>query len=493
MFTRISRVVLVPIFMLGIQSSVQGQIRFDYISDWSNIFLSNINLISIKDNSANDKKSESTVKNLSFSSKLTFNDFYRERYGGLDRNISYFQQRNTLQTSLRFNNQILVFGAEFGITQKEMNYDIAESQSIHVRNGYKEYRFFLAMSLLKNYLQVRGGLGKKILDRKEFYPWNFGVTFQPTKSMSLSYHRFEDFFRWEYNFVIDNPEVLLLADEYSQLDEYQLQLNLFSELTLTATMQNNYINKDRTADAPGTILIPVGTHYQRNMMINIFPESQFNINLGYYNRSHDLSGNFFDSFQKFGKLTEQKDYSELYQSEFFYRTRFHTFGLSFGWSEGMMSNNGHVESWPFTPTWIDLLGVRYNFRSHLAYDVYRIGTSYKYVTSTWQIQFNTSFERIIPGGEAKTWQPEVLVFGVQNLKVHTLSDKSRNGIYLGLHLKKSFGKIFQLAYEIHQYVPLELNNNSGSNNNSGIAQNNNLLKRSIYGGGKHKIYLIVNL
>ena len=158
-----------------------------------------------------------------------------------------------------------------------------------------------------------------------------------------------------------------------------------------------------------------------------------------------------------------------------------------------MSNKGHVESWPFTPTWIDLLGVRYNFRSNLAYNLFRIGTNYKYVTSSWQIHVKTSFERMIPGGEARTWQPEVLVFGVQNLNIHTLSAESRDGIYLGLHLRKSFGKIFQLAYEIHQYVPLEFNYRSGTANNSEIEKNDDLLKRSVYGGGKHKVYLIVTL
>ncbi len=258
-------------------------------------------------------------------------------------------------------------------------------------------------------------------------------------------------------------------------------------------MQNNYINKDRTADVPGTILIPVGTHYQRSIMINFFPENDLNLNLHYYNRNHNISGYFFDSFQKFGKLTEQKNHSELYQSEFVYRTTSHAFGMSFGWAKGMMSNNGHVESWPFTPTWIDLLGVRYNFRSRLSYELFRIGTSYRYVTSNWQIYFDTSFERINPGGEARTWEPEILVFGVQNMNVHTLSTKPRDGIYLGLHLGKSFGNLFQLAYEFHQYVPLEFEITSGSNKNLVMEENDELLNRSIYGGGKHKLYLILNL
>jgi hypothetical protein len=492
-FSNISQFIMIFIVWLGYQSPAQGQVRFDYIADWSNIFLSNINLISTKTNPANDKLYGSSIENLSFISTLTFNDFYREHLGNLNRNFSSFQQINTLQTSLRLNNQIFVFGAEYGISQKEINYDLTESQSFHVRNGYKEYRFFLATSLLKDYLHLRGGLGRKILDRIEFYPWNFGVTFQPAKSISLTYQRFEDFFRWEYHFCSENPEVLLLADEYSQLDEFQMQIKLISELTIAATMQNNYINKDRTADVPGTILIPIGTHYQRNIMINFFPENDLNVNLHYYNRNHNIFGYFFDSFQKFGKLTEQKDHSDLYQSEFVYRTNSHAFGMSFGWAKGMMSNNGHVESWPFTPTWIDLLGVRYNFRSRLSYDLFRIGASYRYVTSNWQIYFDTSFERINPGGEAKTWEPEVLVFGVQNLNVHTLSTKPRDGIYLGLHLGKSFGNLFQIAYEFHQYVPLEFEITSGSNKNSGMEEKDELLDRSIYGGGKHKLYLILTL
>jgi hypothetical protein len=391
------------------------------------------------------------------------------------------------------NNQRITVGAEFGIYQKEMNYDLTDSQSLHMRNGYKEYRLFLGTSFLNDYLRISGGLGKKVLDKIEFHPWNFGIIFQPTNSISLKYHRFEDFFRWEYHFALENPEVLLLADEYSQLDEFQLEINFISELTVAATMQNNYINKNRTNDDPGTILIPIGMHYQREIRINLFPENHFKVNLGYYNRSHNLSGYFYDSFQKFGKLTEQKDHSELYQSEFVFQATSHTFALNFGWSEGLISNNGHVESWPFTATWIDLLGIRYNLKSHLSYELFRVGVRYRYVTSSWQLHFNTNFERIIPVGEARTWRPEFLVFGVQNLNVSTLSTDSRDGIYLGLHLSKSFGKMFQLAYEIQQYVPIQYNDTSGSSGNSEIKSSDDFEKKSVYGGGKHKIYFILNL
>jgi hypothetical protein len=424
---------------------------------------------------------------------MSFNDFYREHSGGLDRNLSYFQHRSSLWTSLKLNNQIFNVGAEFGLSQKEMNFDLTDSQSFRMRNGYKDYRFFLSTSILNDYLRVSGGLGRKILESKEFIPWNFAITFQPRKAISLTYQRFVDFFRWEYHFVFENPEVLLVADEYSQLDEFKMEINLFSELTVSATMRNNYINKSRTADAPGTILIPMGTHYQRNIRINFFPENHFSLNLCYYNRSNNISGYFYDSFQKFGKMTEQKDHSDLYESEIVYRKNLHRFTFNFGWSNGMISNNGHVESWPFTPTWIDLLGVRYNFRSHLSYDLFRFGASYRYITSSWQVHFNTSFERIRPGGEARTWKPEILVFGVQNLDVNTLAADSHDGVYLGIHVRKSFGKMFELAYELHQYVPLEFHKSDGPNNKSEKDSNDSLMKRSIYGGGKHKIYFILNL
>jgi hypothetical protein len=225
-------------------------------------------------------------------------------------------------------------------------------------------------------------------------------------------------------------------------------------------------------------------------MINVFPENQFALNLYYYNRNHDLIGYFYNSHQVFGKLTEQKDHSEYYQSEILYRAQSHRVGFTLGWSKGMVSTNGHVESWPFTPTMIDLLGLRYNFRSNLTYNLFRIGTGYQYYGSDWQLSFKGSFERISPVGGARTWEPEMLVFGVKNLNVYSLPTKRWDGLYLGLYLRKSFGTVLELAYEFQQYVPLEFKSSNQSDKSS---ENNETIQKSVYGGGKHKVYFIVNL
>jgi len=490
---KISRLVLSLFLIIGIQSQVQGQVRFDYISDWSNIFFSNINQISSTSYKSSDIDYGSTIENLSFSSSLTFNDFYREEFGSLSRNISNFNQMNTLMSNIDLRDQRIFIGIKFGFSQKEMNYDIDESQSVHLRNGYKFYQVSLSTSLFKDYLTIGGSLGRKILNTIESYPWNLGVTFKPTRSISLTYQRFEDFFRWEYHFHFGDPSVILLSDEYSQLDDFQIQINLISEVTLTATMQNNYITNHRTIDVSGSILIPFGTNYQRNIMISLFPENQFTINLSYYNRTHDLAGYFYDSYQVFGKITEQKDHSDFYQSEVLYRTQSHNIGMRFGWARGMMRMNGHVESWPFTSTLIDLLGLRYNVKSNLDYDLFRVGASYSYTNSNWHFSLNSSFERIHPDGRAKTWEPDIFVFGVKNKNVYTLSTNSRDGIYLGLQVSKSVGQMFTLAYEFHQYIPLELYDSDNSISESGIGQSDKYIHKSIYGGGKHKLFLLINM
>jgi hypothetical protein len=42
------------------------------------------------------------------------------------------------------------------------------------------------------------------------------------------------------------------------------------------------------------------------------------------------------------------------------------------------------------------------------------------------------------------------------------------------------------VYEFHQYVPLEFSKSGESGHNSGI-------EKSVYGGGKHNLYLNINL
>jgi hypothetical protein len=483
------RFVWILLIIFEIQSEVYGQVQFDYINDWSNIFLSNINQVSATTSPVYSYFSEQSEKKFLITTRLTFNDFYREHQGNLDRNLSYFQELTTLQTKIEVQDQPILIGLQYGISQKNLNYDISESQSVNLSNGFKEYRFSLSASLFKDYLRIKGGLGKKRLNETGYSPWNIGAIFQPANSISFSYYRYEDFFRWDYNFHYDEVFEHLVANEYTQLDEYQVMLKLMPELIITATMQNNFINKNRHADDSGTILLPTGVHYQRNVNLNLFPGKKLAINLSYYKRNHNLTGYFYDSYQIFGKLTEQKDHSDYYKSEFTYSTGSHRFGLSYGWVAGMISTNGHVESWPFTPTLIDLMGIRYNFKSNLTYALFRIGASYQYCNTDWQFAFKSSYERISPGGGAKTWEPEMLVFGVKNLNVYTMPLNIWDGLYLGLRLSKSFGSLFQLAYEFHQYVPLEFSKSGLPDSNSSDQR----IQKSVYGGGKHKVNVMISL
>jgi hypothetical protein len=84
-----------------------------------------------------------------------------------------------------------------------------------------------------------------------------------------------------------------------------------------------------------------------------------------------------------------------------------------------------------------------------------------------------------PGGEAKTWEPQILVFGIQNLNIYSLAKENRDGVYLGLQVGKSFGEGLQLAYQFQQYIPIEFTKSQASGPSVGSTD----LK--VYGGGKH--------
>ena len=67
-----------------------------------------------------------------------------------------------------------------------------------------------------------------------------------------------------------------------------------------------------------------------------------------------------------------------------------------------------------------------------------------------------------------------------------MSVKPYNGIYIGFHLGKSIGNVIRIAYEIHQYIPIEFNTGGTSKNDTGARKN-------IYGGGKHQVTLAFTL
>jgi len=471
---------ILPILIIEIlYSSAFSQVQFDYISEWSDIFFSNINLISEQPEFIPMGNSGEVSRQFSFRSSLSFNDFYREKRGELNRGLYYINQDNVFCAPIDVAGLSFIFGARYSLSHKEMYYDLTSDESFRLKNASRGYMFSLRTQIWKNHLVFRTGIGRKNSGDKPYYPWNIGVSFHPTESITLLYHHYDDYFRWEYNFNLEDPPIFLIANEFSQLDQFGLSCRLIPSLLFKAGMQNNYINKNRTISDKQTTLVPLGTQYQRNIAVEYFPLQNLSIIIQYYDRKNSISGYFYDSFQIFGKLTEQLDKSKIYRSEILYRWDSHSLGLNVEWGNGDISYRGHLESWPFTPTWIDLLGIRYNFRSFLSYHLYRIGASYRYKKADWHFYFDTAFERMEPGGEAKTWEPQILVFGVQNLNVYSLAKENRDGVYLGLQVGKSFGEGLQLAYQFQQYIPIEFTKSQASGPSVGSTD----LK--VYGGGKH--------
>jgi hypothetical protein len=474
---------ILPIFIIGIlYSSAISQIQFDYISEWSDIFFSNINLISEQPEFISAGKSGDTSPRILFHSSLSFNDFYRERRGELNRGIFYINQENILWAPIYAAGLLFVFGARYNLSHKEMYYDLTRDESMRLKNASRGYMFSLQTQIWQDHIVIRSAVGRKNSGDKSYYPWNIGLYFSPTESITLRYHHYDDYFRWEYNFNLKDPPILLIANEYSQLDQFDISYKIIAPLFLKAGMQNNYINKNRTISEKQTTLIPMGTQYQRNIAVEYFPRQNLSMIIQYYDRKNSLSGYFYDSFQIFGKLTEQMDISKIYRSEILYWWDSQSLGLNVEWGNGEISYRGHLESWPFTPTWIDLLGIRYNFRSFLSYHLYRIGARYRYKKAHWHFYFDTAFERMQPGGEAKTWEPQILVFGIQNLNVYSLTKENRDGIYLGIQIGRSFGGGLKLSYQFQQYIPIEFSKSQASGPSVGSTD----LK--VYGGGKHYLH-----
>jgi hypothetical protein len=471
---------ILPIFILGIlHSSAFSQVQFDYISDWSNIFFSNINLISEQSEFRPADKSGDASNRILFKSSLSFNDFYRERSGEMNRGLFYINQENILCASVDAAGLSFILGVRYRLSHKEMYYDVTSNESFRLKNTSRGYMFSLQTQIWQNHVVIRSAGGRKKSGDKSHYPWNIGFYFNPTQSITLLYHHYNDYFQWKYNFTWDDSPIILVADEYSKLDQFGISYRLIPALILKAGMQNNYINKNRTISENQTTLLPMGTQYQRNISVEYFPRKNLSMIIQYFGRENSISGHFYDSFQIFGKLNEQMDKSKIYRSEIFYRWDSQSLGVNFEWGNGNISYRGHLESWPFTPTWIDLLGIRYNFRSFLSYHLYRIGARYRYKREHWHFYFDTAFERMQPGGEAKTWEPQILVFGIQNLNVYSLKEENRDGIYLGMQIGKSFERGLELSYQFQQYIPVEFTKSQESGTSAGSTN------RRVYGGGKH--------
>jgi len=467
-------------------SNVLSQQNFDSILDWPVTIFSDIYTTAGTNQLNFMTDFQINHEHNIFYSTLKYNDIYREkRNNGIKRNVGYLQQQTVLQFPVRIKNYTFELGAYFNYHNKFIDYDVIENQTYKIKNQSTDYAFSIQAPILYSFY-LFGRLGTKNINSENYYSWQAGIKYVFWNMFMISYLHSDDYFQVDYSIQFDDSDLYFVYPQHYRIDQINFEYRILKNLNIGASMYFSTLEKNSDPKNEKTTFLPVGNEYNNKFYSNFIYKS-FSFGFSYFNRELNFQGHFYEQKQTFGKITVLKEYSEIYKPQIKYEWYSNIFTVFVSWGNGLFNLRGHVESWPFTPTWIDLLGLRYNFKSDLDYDFKRFGFEYLFDKSAWYFKSVLCFERFYPAGETRTWEPAFLVFGVKNLKIYDLPLIRQDGLYVSFTISKQIYGDLNVSYNFSQYVPLKVKKVSSAETETAVKQS-----ASVYGGGKHVINLSVN-
>jgi hypothetical protein len=152
------------------------------------------------------------------------------------------------------------------------------------------------------------------------------------------------------------------------------------------------------------------------------------------------------------------------------------------------SARGHVEFWPFTSGWVDLLGQRRYFIADTEGWLYRLHIGgRKTCSGGWSVAGGVNLLDIYPHLELQHWRPAFLLFGKEDEQFLTTPVKrTLVGVFnFSLSYQYSF---WSVEYGLAQAAPLRTWRPAEVE----AAPTPAAPKRAVYGGGFHSLNLVIN-
>jgi hypothetical protein len=483
--------IFLPFFLVS--APLSGQTAFSYVLEGYDLFFSNANLLADRAETIFSREDSAFGQRARLISRYTFDDFYREkRGGGIHRRAGFWQQTNALFYPLQLGKNRYIIGARSQISRKEIAWENPPDESFHFESETATYALNAKAPVWRKAFYLEAELGRKNVAGATSLPWAVGAEIALWKAVRISYRGYQEQFAWRLGLRYRNAPVKLEAPQGYRGHDYQARLQVASKLFFAARLQKNAVTSDLKFAENLTALLLAGDEHRSAFSVELAPLKHLAVMFAYRERRGKLGGRFYESQESFGKLTALNDSARVMTSQATFKLNSHTWRAAFSWGDGAFSGRGHIESWPFTSTWIDLLGARYYFKANMEYRLKRFEASYQWVRQDWHAQLALCAERFHPLGEIRGWEPLFLVFGQRNLKVNSLSATRQDGIYLAVTLAKNFGKLISVYYEFNQYVPVKARKRSDASSQADPSAPAIGAKRNVYGGGKHTLQVGFN-
>jgi len=133
----------------------------------------------------------------------------------------------------------------------------------------------------------------------------------------------------------------------------------------------------------------------------------------------------------------------------------HFIGMGIQHTNYTLEGKVRIETWPFTETIIDLLGIRQIGNANARLTIDRYSAHYNY---TGKVGFGvkTEFYNLYPMAISQTWRPAFLVFGVTDLKNHELSYRRLTAMQVTFQTSFRFLSSIRVRYQLSQVIPLSV-------------------------------------
>jgi hypothetical protein len=151
---------------------------------------------------------------------------------------------------------------------------------------------------------------------------------------------------------------------------------------------------------------------------------------------------------------------------------------------------GHLEFWPFTEGFVDLLGLRRYFVARTEGRIWRLHLGGAGpVAERWQYAAGINLMDVQPSADLRHWRPAFIVFGVADEKSHRIDVREILAGVVSLTAKYRM-KRWEMEYSLSQIVPLSVKRYAGSDAQeppAGSAESGGDPRG--YGGGFHRVNL----
>lgn len=427
-----------------------------------------------------------------------FEDVYHQKRGGEDYHKIWLKNNRItailpLQKSFLKANFALCFADE-GFKLKipsEQRYDL----DFNCDKSFAQLIY--AKRLFPSFVQI--GLGAKTIEisGKRFWDHSFEVAFSPFERMRFGLaHRnlnINYFLKLFYKDSFMDLPVNLVSEE----NDWSFNFDLISDMQFSLNYQETKLKENqKLSHQTDFFLDPGGDVFSFSGRLNLKLSPDFQVHFGQKKNYLKGRGDLYYLNQKFGKVTSIKRIEEgTYGGVSFDIKKKHFFSLEVEVVRISGEGKGHIQTWPFTPTLVDLLGQRLYFRLNGEAEILRLGIEYcrpEFRFLSLGIRSSIDYFGIRPSGKAATWNPVFLVFGVTNLKEYFLKYQRIDAFFLKLGLSRRF-KDLSLGYNFSQFIPIHTKTRNIDEEKSNGNTSASLIKKSTQGGRTHMFSLCYHL